>query len=91
MQSGFAARAHLDKERRFINAMASTQQRLKLTHSTIFAWHGSPMQNRHSIIREGLHFRDTINGLQSRKWCLPFSRLPTLALIFWSLLTLTTS
>jgi ubiquitin-conjugating enzyme E2 Q len=61
MQFKFAMGAP-DKERRFISAMQSTQTRLKLAHPTLFAWHGSPMHNWHSIIREGLHFRETING-----------------------------
>lgn len=29
---------------------------------TLFAFHGSGFHNWHSIIREGLHFRDTVNG-----------------------------
>ena len=28
----------------------------------MFAWHGSPLQNWHGIVREGLHFKDTLNG-----------------------------
>jgi len=35
---------------------------LKLKYPTLFAWHGSPLQNWHSIIREGLHFKDTAHG-----------------------------
>jgi ubiquitin-conjugating enzyme E2 Q len=61
MQFRFAMGAP-DKERRFMSAMQSTKDRLKLNHPTLFAWHGSPMQNWHSIIREGLHFRDVSNG-----------------------------
>lgn len=61
MQFKFAMGAP-DKERRFMTAMQATQKRLSLTHPTVFAWHGSPMHNWHSIIREGLHFRDTTNG-----------------------------
>lgn len=51
-----------DKERRFLDAVQATKDRLSLKHPTIFAWHGSPLQNWHSIIREGLHFKDTIHG-----------------------------
>ncbi|KIW03903.1 uncharacterized protein PV09_04746 [Verruconis gallopava] len=61
MQFRFAMGAP-DKERRFINEMQKTQSRLNLTHPTIFAWHGSPIQNWHSIIREGLHFREISHG-----------------------------
>lgn len=51
-----------DKERKFITSVRTTTQRLDLTFPTIFAWHGSPLQNWHSIIREGLHFKDTAHG-----------------------------
>ncbi|KAL6158616.1 hypothetical protein ACJQWK_04239 [Exserohilum turcicum] len=51
-----------DKERRFIQAVRQTQDRLKLKYPTLFAWHGSPLQNWHSIIREGLHFKETHHG-----------------------------
>jgi ubiquitin-conjugating enzyme E2 Q len=51
-----------DKERRFIGAVRDTSTRLNLKYPTLFAWHGSPMQNWHSIIREGLHFNETLHG-----------------------------
>ncbi|KAF2130475.1 hypothetical protein P153DRAFT_218850 [Dothidotthia symphoricarpi CBS 119687] len=51
-----------DKERRFIQAVRQTSDRLHLKYPTLFAWHGSPFQNWHSIIREGLHFNDTLHG-----------------------------
>ncbi|KAH7396607.1 hypothetical protein DE146DRAFT_42745 [Phaeosphaeria sp. MPI-PUGE-AT-0046c] len=51
-----------DKERRFIQAVRATSDRLHLKVPTLFAWHGSPMQNWHSIIREGLHFNETLHG-----------------------------
>jgi ubiquitin-conjugating enzyme E2 Q len=51
-----------DKERRFIQAVRATSERLHLQYPTLFAWHGSPMQNWHSIIREGLHFNETLHG-----------------------------
>jgi ubiquitin-conjugating enzyme E2 Q len=51
-----------DKERRFITSVRETTDRLKLTYPTLFAWHGSPLHNWHSIIREGLHFKDTAHG-----------------------------
>ncbi|GAA5978067.1 hypothetical protein JCM5350_007386 [Sporobolomyces pararoseus] len=31
-------------------------------YPSIFAWHGSAAKNFHSILREGLHFKETING-----------------------------
>lgn len=51
-----------DKERRFIHAVRQTSTRLHLKYPTLFAWHGSPLQNWHSIIREGLHFNETLHG-----------------------------
>ncbi|KAF1944782.1 hypothetical protein EJ02DRAFT_452121 [Clathrospora elynae] len=51
-----------DKERRFIQAVRDTTNRLQLKYPTMFAWHGSPLQNWHGIIREGLHFNDTLHG-----------------------------
>ncbi|PSN60972.1 hypothetical protein BS50DRAFT_578788 [Corynespora cassiicola Philippines] len=51
-----------DKERRFIKAVRTTTDRLQLQYPTLFAWHGSPLFNWHSIIREGLHFNDTAHG-----------------------------
>jgi len=32
------------------------------TCPTIFAWHGSSLSNWHSIVREGLHFNEVMNG-----------------------------
>jgi ubiquitin-conjugating enzyme E2 Q len=51
-----------DKERRFIQAVRQTKERLNLKYPTLFAWHGSPLHNWHSIIREGLHFKETHHG-----------------------------
>lgn len=51
-----------DKERRFIDAVKNTTKRLNLKYPSLFAWHGSQLQNWHSIIREGLHFKETLNG-----------------------------
>jgi ubiquitin-conjugating enzyme E2 Q len=51
-----------DKERRFIQGVRETSDRLHLKYPTLFAWHGSPIQNWHSIIREGLHFNETLHG-----------------------------
>ena len=45
-----------------MDAVKSTQGRLNLSYPTIFAWHGSPLSNWHGIIREGLHFKDTLHG-----------------------------
>ncbi|KAK6525574.1 hypothetical protein TWF281_010631 [Arthrobotrys megalospora] len=51
-----------DKEQRFVNEVRSAVQTNGLAFPTIFAFHGSPLQNWHSIIREGLHFRETAHG-----------------------------
>ncbi|CAG5141127.1 uncharacterized protein ALTATR162_LOCUS870 [Alternaria atra] len=51
-----------DKERRFIQAVKETTERLNLKYPTLFAWHGSPIHNWHTIIREGLHFKETAHG-----------------------------
>lgn len=51
-----------DKERRFLTSARETASRLKLKHPTLFAWHGSPLHNWHSIIREGLHFNEVSHG-----------------------------
>ena len=59
MQFRFAQGAP-DKEQRFVTAVSNTTR-----HSawpTLFAWHGSPLPNWHSIVREGLHFEQTANG-----------------------------
>ncbi|GAA5872831.1 hypothetical protein JCM8547_005715 [Rhodosporidiobolus lusitaniae] len=31
-------------------------------YPTLFAWHGSSTKNWHSILRQGLHFKETVNG-----------------------------
>lgn len=59
MQFRFAQGAP-DKEQRFLNSLR--QEAKNPRHPTIFAWHGSPISNWHGIVREGLHFRDTVNG-----------------------------
>lgn len=48
-----------DKEQRFMEAV---NQHAKSAYPTIFAWHGSPLHNWHSILREGLHFKDVAHG-----------------------------
>lgn len=58
MQFRFAMGAP-DKERRFLNEVS---QRKHLNFPTMFAWHGSPLHNWHSIIREGLHFKYVASG-----------------------------
>ena len=35
---------------------------LDLKYPTMFAWHGSPLQNWHGIVREGLHFKEQLHG-----------------------------
>ncbi|KAI9696035.1 MAG: hypothetical protein M1836_005866 [Candelina mexicana] len=61
MQFRFAMGAP-DKEQRFLNSVRDATNRLGLRYPTIFAWHGSPIHNWHGIVREGLHFKDAING-----------------------------
>ncbi|MCJ1282644.1 hypothetical protein MMC26_001969 [Xylographa opegraphella] len=57
-----------DKEQRFVTAIRETTERLAKQHPkilrfpTLFAWHGSALQNWHGIIREGLHFNEIKNG-----------------------------
>ncbi|KAI4747080.1 hypothetical protein E4T50_02575 [Aureobasidium sp. EXF-12298] len=61
MQFRFAMGAP-DKEHRFLKAVKETTTRLRSKYPTMYAWHGSMIQNWHSIIREGLHFNETMNG-----------------------------
>ena len=49
-----------DKEQRFVDSVAAETANQK--HPTIFAWHGSPIGNWHSIIRQGLRFDETLHG-----------------------------
>ncbi|KAI9811772.1 MAG: hypothetical protein M1827_005317 [Pycnora praestabilis] len=51
-----------DKEQRFMNSVREATSTSNLEHPTLFAWHGSPIHNWHGIIREGLHFKDTMHG-----------------------------
>jgi ubiquitin-conjugating enzyme E2 Q len=51
-----------DKEQRFLNALKDNRDKLNPLHPTLFAWHGSPLQNWHSIIRSGLDFKETLHG-----------------------------
>lgn len=51
-----------DKERRFVDAINEVMSKNEMVYPTRFAWHGSHLTNWHSIIREGLHFRQTVNG-----------------------------
>ncbi|KAJ5766486.1 uncharacterized protein N7511_004102 [Penicillium nucicola] len=54
-----------DKEQRFLDAVTSVSMKTRPEHPTLFAWHGSPVHNWHSILREGLHFKQVINGRSS--------------------------
>lgn len=51
-----------DKELRFLNALKAQQAKLPPKYPTMFAWHGSPLHNWHSIIRHGLDFKETYHG-----------------------------
>ncbi|KAF3928017.1 hypothetical protein AA313_de0200942 [Arthrobotrys entomopaga] len=61
MQFRFAMGAP-DKEQRFQAATSGVGRRIRSRYPTLFAWHGSPLPNWHSIIREGLNFNQTLNG-----------------------------
>ncbi|TGJ80826.1 hypothetical protein E0Z10_g7935 [Xylaria hypoxylon] len=47
-----------EKEALFLDALREVEN----PNRTILAWHGSPIGNWHSIIREGLNFKVTTNG-----------------------------
>lgn len=51
-----------DKEQRFLNALREAQADINPQYPTLFAYHGSPLHNWHSIIRSGLDFKETVNG-----------------------------
>ncbi|CAG8936200.1 unnamed protein product [Penicillium salamii] len=51
-----------DKEQRFIDAVNSVSLGKNPQYPTLFAWHGSPVQNWHNILREGLHFKKWAHG-----------------------------
>jgi ubiquitin-conjugating enzyme E2 Q len=51
-----------DKEQRFIEAVNSVSLAENPSHPTLFAWHGSPVYNWHSILREGFHFKQIAHG-----------------------------
>lgn len=51
-----------DKEQRFQNALRAQQSNFDSMYPTMFAWHGSPLPNWHSIIRTGLDFKETLHG-----------------------------
>lgn len=47
-----------DKENRFLKSLRHGSN----DYPTLFAWHGSPIANWHSIIREGLDYKETSHG-----------------------------
>ncbi|PWW71776.1 hypothetical protein C7212DRAFT_360341 [Tuber magnatum] len=51
-----------DKEQRFVNSVKEAGSRLTLEYPTLFAFHGSPLANWHSIIRSGLNYEFIANG-----------------------------
>ncbi|PKY02023.1 hypothetical protein P168DRAFT_320583 [Aspergillus campestris IBT 28561] len=51
-----------DKEKRFVRAVKDNTDAWNLSHPTLFAWHGSPVENWHSILREGLRFDKILHG-----------------------------
>ncbi|KAL3250279.1 hypothetical protein ABHI18_011299 [Aspergillus niger] len=48
-----------DKEARFVQELNNSSN---TEFPTLFAWHGSPIYNWHSILREGLNFAQQLNG-----------------------------
>ncbi|KFY14918.1 hypothetical protein V492_02319 [Pseudogymnoascus sp. VKM F-4246] len=51
-----------DKEQKFHKALSAKKHTISEEFPTLFAWHGSSVQNWHSIIRSGLDFSQTLNG-----------------------------
>ncbi|KAF4500938.1 hypothetical protein FAGAP_2861 [Fusarium agapanthi] len=52
-----------EKEHMFFNELQKIpRSRTGRTYQTLFAWHGSPLSNWHSIIRTGLDFSNTLHG-----------------------------
>lgn len=53
-----------DKEQRFIESVRENidNAQKNVDHPTLFAWHGGSIYNWHSIMREGLHFKEVVNG-----------------------------
>lgn len=51
-----------DKELRFQRALKESKSQAEHLYPTLFAWHGSAVQNWHSILRQGLDFRKIANG-----------------------------
>lgn len=49
-----------DKEQRFVDSVNKISA--DKAHPTFFAWHGSPIGNWHSIIRQGLRYDETLHG-----------------------------
>jgi ubiquitin-conjugating enzyme E2 Q len=61
MQFRFAQGAP-DKEKRFNACVKEQAEETDSEYPTLFAWHGSRIANWHSIIRQGLHYDEVING-----------------------------
>jgi ubiquitin-conjugating enzyme E2 Q len=59
MQFRFAQGAP-DKEQRFVDCVK--KETGNKNYPTLFAWHGSPLGNWHSIIRQGLRYDETLHG-----------------------------
>ncbi|KFY00026.1 hypothetical protein V490_01494 [Pseudogymnoascus sp. VKM F-3557] len=51
-----------DKEQKFHKALLDKKGSISAEFPTLFAWHGSSVNNWHSIIRSGLDFSQTSNG-----------------------------
>lgn len=51
-----------DKEHEFTKAVIKHRHSTSPVYPTIFAWHGSPLHNWHSILRQGLRFDYTSHG-----------------------------
>ena len=69
---GSPAKEHLLKKA--VEATSTDENSQK--YPTLFAFHGSSVSNWHSILREGLHFKKTVNGRAYGHgvYCTPFRR-----------------
>lgn len=51
-----------DKEQKFLASLNKQKDNFNARYPTIFAFHGSPLPNWHSIIRHGLDFKEIAHG-----------------------------
>ncbi|KAI0466373.1 hypothetical protein F4859DRAFT_526825 [Xylaria cf. heliscus] len=77
-----------EKEARFLDAL----HKVKSSHRTLLAWHGSAVGNWHSIIREGLNYKIAANGRafghgvyfsRSFEYSLSYSNMAESQILIW--------